>query len=629
MKGYCREGKWIETLSAFRQMLVTNEKPNNYTVPVALRACAGLGAIELGLQIHGLVKKNGKMNENLFVGSALIELYSTCGKMADSLRVFNDFSRPDVVMWTSMVNGYQRNGDPERALDFFSLMAMDHLDPDEVTLISIVGVCAQLGNLGNGKCLHGFLIKRRHDKHLSLLNSLLNFYGKTNSVNSAANLFRTMEEKDVITWSTMITAYGQNGHAVEALNLFHEMTDERVEYNSVTVITALQACAATYSIEEGKRIHELAAKKGLESDVSVSNALLDMYMKCSSPEEAVDLFQRMPKKNVVSWSVLISGYTQNGRAYESVRIFRHMLSDGNRPDAISLVKVLTASSELGILQQALCLHGYVVRNGFNDNIFVGASLIELYSKCGSLENATKIFEGAKVRDVVIWSSMIAGYGIHGQGVQALKTYDQMVKGSAVQPNSVTFLSILSACSHAGLVKEGLELFNRMVCGYKLTPNADHYGITVDLLGRIGELDKAMDIICRMPIPAEPHVWGALLGACRIYNNIELGEIAAKNLFPLDPNHAGYYMLLANMYALDGKWHNVADLRAVVKKKGLKKFFGHSAVEIRKEVHCFLAGDRSHPELQHIYEFLKNLEMAIREEGDVAAHDFLLPKGEFH
>ncbi|GAB4847885.1 hypothetical protein Ancab_026944 [Ancistrocladus abbreviatus] len=617
LKIYSRERKWPEVLSVFRHMLAMHEKPDSFAIPITLKACAGVGALELGKQIHGFVKKNDETSKNLFVGSALIELYSTFGQMCYSWRVFSQYSRPDVVMWTLMVNGYQQNGDFEKALSFFSHMVRGGVTPDRVSLISVVCACAQLGNIRIGKSVHGFLIRRYHDRSLSLLNSLLNLYAKTHLVRSAVNLFQMMEEKDVITWGTMVAAYGQNGYAVEALELFHEMIDKGVECNSVTIISALQACIETCSSEEGKKIHELAVKKGFELDVSVSNALIDMYCKCFSPEKAADIFQRMPKKNIVSWSALISGYTQNGQAHKSLRIFRLMLSDGTQPDAIALVKVLTASSELGILQQALSLHGYVVRNGFQDNIFIGASLIELYSKCGSLQDATKIFEGIKVRDLVIWSSMIAGYGIHGQGLDALRVYNQMVKSSSVKPNDVTFLSILSSCSHAGLVKEGLEIFNRMVCEYKLKPNADHYAVVVDLLGRTGQLGEAIDVINQMPIPAGPHVWGALLGACRIHNNKEIGELAAENLFPLDPNHAGYYMLLANIYAVDGIWHSIAELRTIVKKMVSKKIYGQSAVEVRNEVHCFLAGDISHPYWPHIYDLLRKLEIEINVDDCVA------------
>ncbi|XP_057982313.1 uncharacterized protein LOC131167526 [Malania oleifera] len=597
LKSYCREKQWEETLRLFRHMGI-EERPDNFTLPIAIKACAGLRALEHGRVIHGLVKKNGTISSDMFLGSALIELYSKCGQMGEALKVFEGFGQPDIVLWTSMVTGYEQNDNPKEALAFFSQMGMaEQAGPDMVTLVSIVSACTQLLSLKLGSCVHGFVFRKGFDTNVSLSNSLLNLYSKTGCVKFAVNLFGMMQEKDVISWSSMIACYAQNDAAVEALNLFNEMIDKKFEPNSITIVGALQACAVSCNLEEGKKIHELAAREGLEFDFSVSTSLIDMYMKCLSPEKAVGHFQRMPKKDAVSWAVVLSGYAQNGMAYESISVFRNMLSNEIQPDAVAMVKILSACSEVGALSQAFCLHGFVIISGFNDNIFVGSSLIELYSKCGSLDNAIKLFNGIVERDVVVWSSMIAAYGIHGNGKEALKTFNQMISDLVVMPNGITFLSILSACSHAGLVREGIEMFNMMVHDYKLKPNSEHYGIMVDLLGRTGELDNAMDIITQMPVPAGPHVWGALLGACKVHQNIQTAEIAAKNLFKIDPKHAGYYILLSNIYAGDGEWKSMSKLRTLIKSNGLRKMLGQSVVEISGKVHSFLAGDRLHPEYQ--------------------------------
>lgn len=624
---YCRNKHYGETISLFSNLLST-EKPDHITIPIALRACAGLRALKFGKVIHGFVKKNDKINSDMFVGSALIELYSKCGLMGDALEVFEEYSQPDVVLWTTVVTGYEQNVDSGAALAFFARMMMTgHVTPDPITFVSVVSACTKLLNLKAGSSVHGVLIRKGFVSGLSLVNALLNLYAKTGSVNAAANLFRTMEEKDVISWASMISCYAHNGAADEALNLFNEMINESFEPNSVTIISVLQACEATCNLEDGKKIHEFAAQKGLELDILVSTALIDMYMHCSSPDEAVELFERMPKKDAVSWSALLCGCVQNGMAYKSMGIFCNMLSSEIQPDGVAMVKILTACSELGVLQQALCLHSYVLRGGFTNNTFVGASLVESYSKCGSLDNAIKVFEEINDRDVVIWSSMITGYGIHGQGREALELFDQMVKNSAVRPNKVTFLSVLSACSHAGLIKEGIEIFNTMVHEYHLIPDSNHCGIMVDLLGRTGELDKAIGIINQMPMPVGPHVWGALLGACRIHQDTEMGEFAAENLFKVESSHAGYYILLSNIYAVEGKWENVAKLRTLVKQKRLKRIFGQSAVEVRSEVHSFRAGDRFHPESEQIYGLLRKLEVKMKEEGYVPDVGILLDDAE--
>lgn len=617
LRSYFLEGKWVETLSLFHQMnadAITEERPDNYTVSIALKSCSGLQKLELGKMIHGFLKKK-KIDNDMFVGSALIELYSKCGQMNDAVKVFTEYPKPDVVLWTSIITGYEQNGSPELALAFFSRMVvLEQVSPDPVTLVSAASACAQLSDFNLGRSVHGFVKRRGFDTKLCLANSILNLYGKTGSIRSAANLFREMPYKDIISWSSMVACYADNGAETNALNLFNEMIDKRIELNRVTVISALRACASSSNLEEGKHIHKLAVNYGFELDITVSTALMDMYLKCFSPENAIELFNRMPKKDVVSWAVLFSGYAEIGMAHKSLGVFCNMLSNGTRPDAIALVKILAASSELGIVQQALCLHAFVTKSGFDNNEFIGASLIELYAKCSSIDNANKVFKGMRHKDVVTWSSIIAAYGFHGQGEEALKLFYQMSNHSDVKPNDVTFVSILSACSHAGLIEEGIKMFHVMVNEYQLMPNIEHYGIMVDLLGRMGELDKALDMINEMPMQAGPHVWGALLGACRIHQNIKIGELAALNLFLLDPNHAGYYTLLSNIYCVDKNWHDAAKLRTLIKENRLKKIVGQSMVEIKNEVHSFIASDRFHGESDQIYEMLRKLDARMREEG---------------
>jgi len=618
LRSYFMEGRWVETLSLFYQMnanaVSSEERPDNYTVPIALKSCAGLRKLEQGKMIHGFLKK-GKIDNDMFVGSALIELYTKCGQMNDAVKVFTEYSKPDVVLWTSIVTGYEQNGSPELALAFFSRMVvLEHVSPDPVTLVSAASACAQLSDFNIGRSVHGFVKRRGFDAKLCLANSMLDMYGKLGSIKNAANLFREMPNKDIISWSSMIACYASNGAETNALDLFNEMIDKRIEPNRVTVVGALRACASSSNLEEGTRIHKLAINYGFELDIIVSTALMDMYMKCFSPEKAIDLFNRMPYKDVVSWAVLFSGYAEVGMAHMSLGLFCNMLSSGTRPDAIALVKILTASSELGILQQAVCLHALITKSGFESDEFIGASLIELYAKCSSIDNANKFFKGLTHKDVVTWSSMISAYGFHGLGEEALKLFYQMTNHSDVQPNEVTFVSILSACSHAGLIEDGIKMFHVMVNEYQLIPGSEHYGIMVDLLGRMGELDRALDLINDMPMQAGPHVWGALLGACRIHENIKMGEFAAQNLFPLDPNHAGYYTLLSNIHCVHKNWHDAAKVRTLIKENRLKKIVAQSMVEIKNKVYSFVAGDRFCRESDQIYEMLRKLDAKMREEG---------------
>ncbi|KAL0431625.1 UNVERIFIED_CONTAM: putative pentatricopeptide repeat-containing protein [Sesamum radiatum] len=620
LKCYCREKQYKETVFLFSR-LFSSEKPDLYTVPVVLKACAGLRALDSGKIIHGFVKKSHQIGRDLFVGSALVEVYSKCGKMDDALCVFEEYSAPDTVLWTTMITGYDQNGEPIQALDVFAQMAMTKgvvLDP--ITLVSVVSACAQMFNLRAGRSVHGYMIRVGFDRGLSLLNALLNLYGKTGAMTAAAKLFKKMEEKDVISWGSMVSCYAHHGGAREALDLFDEMISRGIEPNIVILISALQACEASHDLEMGRRIHKLAERKALDLDLLVSTALIDMYMNCYSPDEAIEVFEKITEKDAVCFSALLHGCVQNGRTSKSIGIFCDMLANDLQPDAFDVVKILTACSELGVLQQTSCIHGVVTKVGLGNNSFIGASLIESYAKCGSLDGSIAVFRCISDRDVVIWSSMFAAYGFHGKGQEALELFKQMINHSDVRPNDVSFLSILSACSHSGLVKEGIQIFNLMVKDYQLPPNSKHYALVVDLLGRMGELDKALEFTTQLQEPVEANIWGALLGACRIYQNMEIAEIAAKKLLELDPFHAGHYILLSNIYAVDENWVNVAGVRELVKAKQLKKATGQSVIETRDEAHTFIANDRSHQDSKQIHELLMMLEGTMRVELNVFSMD---------
>ncbi|MCD7464176.1 hypothetical protein HAX54_052237 [Datura stramonium] len=579
LQSFCRKKRYEQALSLFSP-LFSFEKPDHFTLLFTLKACSALKWLNFGKAIHGLGKKHGNIHSNMFLGSGLIEMYSKCGNMDDALSIFEEYSNPDLVLWTTLVTGYEKNFKPDEALAVFTGMVMAHcIIPDPITLVTVVSACTQLLNLKAGKSVHALVFRMGYESPLPLSNALLNLYAKTGSTFYAGNLFRVMEEKDVISWSCMISCCAHNDAIDRAIRLFDEMIDKGVEPNSVSLISALQACEACCNLDKGRQIHEVALQNGLELDILVSTALIDMYMSCCSPWEAITVFDRMPSKDPVSWFALLCGCVQNGMANKSMQIFCDMIASDIQPDATVMVKILGACSELGVLQLTSCLHNYVIRGGFISNSFVGASLIDCYAKCGCLEEAIKVFESLTDKDVVVWSSMFAGYGIHGQARESIKLFHRMVTDSTVWPNKVTFLSILAACSHAGFVEEGIEFFNIMLNEYQLMPESKHYAIAVDLLGRTGELDKAMCLINQMPSQVGAHVWGALLGACRIHQNAEIGEVAARNLLQLDPDHAGYYILLSNMYADGGKWDDAAELRGSIKERELKKITGQSVVRL--------------------------------------------------
>jgi len=572
-----------------------------------------LPSLAHGRAVHAVAVRSCAASEDAFVAAAVVQMYARCGDMAGAVNAYGVLEKPDVVLLTSVVTGYEQNGLAMEAMEFFARNVVGQgVAVTPVTLVSVISAAAQLGDAWNGRASHAYLVRNSLGYNLALVNAVLGFYVKIGDVQTARRLFEGMVDRDVVTWSSMIKGYVRSGDAHEALRMYKGMVHAGLQPNSVTLVSILQACALAVDVEEGKSIHHIAVNMDCELEVGVATALVDMYMKCSCHEEAMHLFHQMPRKDVVAWGAVISGLTQNGLPDESIQMFKCMLLDDHAPDAVTMVKVLNACSDSGVGRQATCLHGYLVRSGFDNKMFVADALLDLYSKCGNLDSAVRVFDSTTEKDVVLWSSMIAGYGAHGLGQEAVALYQKMI-GSSIKPNSVTFVSVLSACSHSGMVQEGRQIFDSMTRVYGVMPNPEHQSAMVDLLGRAGELQEAIKFIQEMDGRAVADTWCALLAACREHNT-EMSEAVAENLIKLDPDHVGYYNLLTNIYAFDEKWESVKETRDTVQGRGLHKVPGYSAVEINNAVHTFTAGERSHQDHENICTLLCDLSRKLRGEN---------------
>ncbi|KAG2653350.1 hypothetical protein PVAP13_1NG451100 [Panicum virgatum] len=586
--------------------------PDGFTFPLLLRACAMLLSLAHGRAVHAVAVRSCAASEDAFVAAAVVQMYARCGDMAGAVNAYGVLEKPDVVLLTSVVTGYEQNGLAMEAMEFFARNVVGQgVAVTPVMLVSVISAAAQLGDAWNGRASHAYLVRNSLGYNLALVNAVLGFYVKIGDVQTARRLFEGMVDRDVVTWSSMIKGYVRSGDAHEALRMYKGTVHAGLQPNSVTLVSILQACALAVYVEEGKSIHHIAVNMGCELEVGVATALVDMYMKCSCHEEAMHLFHQMPMKDVVAWGAVISGLTQNGLPDESIQMFKCMLLDDHAPDAVTMVKVLNACSDSGVDRQATCLHGYLVRSGFDNKMFVADALLDLYSKCGNLDSAVRVFDSTTEKDVVLWSSMIAGYGAHGLGQEAVALYQKMI-GSSIKPNSVTFVSVLSACSHSGMVQEGRQIFDSMTRVYGVMPNPEHQSAMVDLLGRAGELQEAIKFIQEMDGRAVADTWCALLAACREHNT-EMSEAVAENLIKLDPDHVGYYNLLTNIYAFGEKWESVKETRDTVQGRGLHKVPGYSAVEINNAVHTFTAGERSHQDHENICTLLCDLSRKLRGE----------------
>eukprot|EP01018_Ginkgo_biloba_P019235 Gb_06193 [translate_table: standard] len=572
-------------------------------------------------RVHAHMLRSGH-NQNIFLVTKLVSMYAMCDSINDARLVFDKIYDRDVVLWNAMIRGYARSGLYEEALVLYYKMQPAGTQPDKFTFPCVVNACAGLSALKQGKQIHVRIVKSGFELDVFVGAALIDMYAKCQNIEDACRVFQRLSRRDLVSWNAMIGGYAQNGHAREALEFFHQMQLTDVTPDSVTMVSLLQACAHLGSLEEGKRIHDYIIQRGFEEDAFVRNSLIAMYASCGSIKIARHLFDKMSKRNVVSWNSMIAGYAQSGHVKEALSLFIHMQLANIKPNWVTMVSLLPAFVYLAALQQGKWIHGYITRLGFESNVVVATALIDMYAKCGSLKIARQLFDKMPNRNVVSWNAMIAGYGMHGCGKDALALFYQMQR-TGTKPNQITFVGVLSACSHAGLVDEGWRYFNLMTQVYDIKPTVEHYACMVDLLGRAGRMDEAYDFIKKMPVEPDAGVWGALLGACRIHCNIKLGECVAEHLFDLEPEDAGYYVLLSNIYAAAGRWDDASKVRTMMKEKGLNKTPGYSLIEVNNKVHAFLVGDRSHPQSCEIYSMLNTLAAQMKEAGYVPNTNFVL------
>ncbi|XP_077220482.1 pentatricopeptide (PPR) repeat-containing protein [Tasmannia lanceolata] len=622
IRGYAWNGPIYQAIDLYYHMVDLGVRPNKFTFPFVLKACSGLLVLEDGKEIHEDAKRFG-LDLDVFVSTALVDLYAKCGCLDDAYQVFDKMPHRDVVAWNAMIAGSALHGRCDDAIRLIVEMQMGGMSPNSSTVVAVLPAVGQAKLLHQGKTIHGYCVRRCFCKDVLVGTALLDMYAKCECLDYARRSFDIMSVKNEVTWSAMIGGYVLCDRMTEALALFDMMMlEESLSPTSATLGSVLRACGRLTDVKRGKKIHSFSIKSGFFSDITVGNSLLSMYAKSGILDDAICFFDEMKLKDTVSYSAIISGCVQNGNAEEALVIFRKMLFNGIEPDLATMVGVVPTCAHLAALQHGRCNHGYLIVRGFTLDISISNALIDMYSKCGTIDVAREIFDRMTKRDIVSWNAIIAGYGIHGLGTEAVSLFHNL-QSTGLKPDDVTFICLLSACSHSGLVTEGKHWFFEMSRHFNIVPRMEHCICMVDLLGRGGLLGEAYNFIQKMSFEPDVRVWGALLGACRIHKNIELGEEVSKTIQKLGPEGTGNFVLLSNIYSAAGRWDDAANVRIMQKNKGFMKSPGCSWTEVGGTVHAFVGGDRSHPQSVLIYDVLDELLGEIKKLGYQADTSFVL------
>ncbi|WCJ24392.1 Tetratricopeptide repeat (TPR)-like superfamily protein [Euphorbia peplus] len=614
LHGFVKCGQPGRAIKAFEDMRNCEIKPDSITFAAVLSVCASHAMFEFGKQLHGLVISCG-FQLNPLVANTLVTMYSKFGQLSDACKLFNTMPETSVVTWNGMIAGYVQNGFMDEARYLFSKMISSGVRPNSITFVSLLPSVSESESFMQTKEIHGYILRHGVSLDLFLNSALIDTYFKCRNVKMACGIFSQSTTMDVVMCTAMISGYVLNGLNNDALNIFRWLLKEKMSPNAVTMASVLPACAVLATVKLGKELHANILKHGLDGKYHVGSALLDMYAKSGRLDLAHRVFSKMSEKDAVCWNAIITSCSQNGKSQEALHLFRQMGMDGMKYDCVSISAALSACATLPALHYGREIHSFMIKGAFISDIFAETSLIDMYGKCGSLATARRVFDILGEKNKVSWNSIIAAYGSYGHLEDSLALFHKMLE-DGIQPDHVTFLTILSACGHAGQVDKGIQYFRCMTEEYGIPAQMEHYASMVDLFGRAGRLSEAFQIIESMPFSPDEGIWGTLLGACRVHGNVEFAQVASRNLLGLDPGNSGCYILLSNIHADAGQWGSARNIRSSMKAQRVQKLPAYSWIEVNNSTNVFVVADKSHPQSSQIYSLLNNLLLELRKQGYV-------------
>lgn len=535
-----------------------------------LRKCSKNLLFDQGLQTHGCVVKMG-FELDLMLNNDLIDMYGKCGRMDLACAVFDGMLERNVVSWTSLMCGYLQNGNAIKSLLLFRQMGSSEIKPNEFTLSTNLKASGILGIIKNGMQIHGVCAKTGFEWVPAVANSIIDMYSKCGRISEAARLFNIMPVRDLISWNAMIAGYALEGIGDRALLLFRKMQEQGEVPDEFTYTSTLKACSGLGAMREGSQMHASLITRGFPCSIqtTIAGALVDMYAKCRNLFKAHRVFDQIELKNVISWSALILGYAQEGNLPEAMDLFRQLRENQHQVDGFILSGLMGVFADFALVEQGKQMHAYNIKVPSGLDILVANSMVDMYLKCGLTDEAERLFSEMPVRNVISWTVMITGYGKHGLGKEAIRLFNKMQLDN-VEPDDVTYLAVLSACSHSGLIDECQEYFSRLCSDRRIKPRVEHYACMVDLLGRAGRIKEAKNLIESMPLKPNVGIWQTLISACRVHGDLDMGREVGDILLRMDGNNPVNYVMISNIFADAGYWKECEKIRETVRIKGLKK-----------------------------------------------------------
>ncbi|CAM8949582.1 unnamed protein product [Rhodiola kirilowii] len=583
------------------------------TMVMVLAAVAGLNCLSLGKQVHSMTLKSGFYSD-LLVSNSFINMYDKVGGPSYAQYFFSNMEKKDLISWNSMISICAHGGMNEEAVTLLRSLLISGLSPDPFTITSFLKACSSMKEgVRLSKEVHALALRSDIIADSFVSTALVDVYSRNSRMKDAEFVIHSSEDSDVAASNSLMFGYVSCEDSQKALELFNLMRKKGKVPDEVTLATIFRACGASLALGIGKQIHALGQKVGYDSDLCVGSGILDMYLKCGDMNDADKVFRSISYPDDVAWTTMISGCIENGDEERTLHLYNQMRQCGYFPDEYTLSAVVKAASCSAAIEQGKQIHSNVIKLNSVSDPFVSAALVDMYAKSGNIENAYQVFKCLDSKDITVWNAMLVGLAQYGMGEEAVSLFQAMTL-SGFLPDKVTFIGVLSACSHSNLFLKAYEHFNAMQSQYGIKPEIEHYSCLVDALARGGFVQEAEKLISSIPFQPSAAMYRALLSACRNKGDAETGKRAAEKLIALEPSDPSPYVILYNIYASDNRWDEAINTRSLMRKGSVKKDPGFSYVDSQNKVHLFTSDDRSHPQADIIYVKLYEMMRNIKEEG---------------